>query len=51
MRVLKVKDINAYIDALRMLLHAKDQAFYTGFPIYEEEDMAVSQSHYGMAKS
>lgn len=26
-----------YIDALNMLLYAKDQAFYTGFPIYEDE--------------
>lgn len=31
-------DYDRYIDALRMLLHAKDQAFYTGFPIYEEEE-------------
>lgn len=27
-----------YIDALTMLLHAKDQAFYTGIPIYEDEE-------------
>ena len=27
-----------YIDALNMLLYAKDQAFYTGYPIYESEE-------------
>ena len=27
-----------YIDALTMLLYTKDQAFYTGFPIYEDEE-------------
>lgn len=31
-------DYDRYIDALTMLLHAKDQAFYTGFPIYEDEE-------------
>lgn len=30
-------DYDRYIDALMMLLYAKDQAFYTGFPIYEDE--------------
>lgn len=30
-------DYDRYIDAFMMLLHAKDQAFYTGFPIYEDE--------------
>lgn len=27
-----------YIDALTMLLHAKNQAFYTGYPTYEDEE-------------
>lgn len=31
-------DYDRYIDALTMLLHSKDQAFYTGFPIYEDEE-------------
>lgn len=31
-------DYDRYIDALTMLLHAKDQAFYTGFPTYENEE-------------
>ena len=31
-------DYDRYIDALTMLLHAKDQAFYTGLPIYEDEE-------------
>lgn len=31
-------DYDRYIDALIMLLHAKDQALYTGFPIYENEE-------------
>lgn len=31
-------DYDRYIDALTMLLHAKDQAFYTGFPTYEDEE-------------
>ncbi len=31
-------DYDRYIDALTMLLHAKDQAFYTGYPIYEDEE-------------
>lgn len=31
-------DYDRYIDALIMLLHAKDQAFYTGFPTYEDEE-------------
>ena len=31
-------DYDCYIDALIMLLHAKDQALYTGFPIYENEE-------------
>lgn len=31
-------DYDRYIDALRMLLHSKDQAFYTGFPTYENEE-------------
>lgn len=31
-------DYDHYIDALTMLLYAKDQAFYTGFPIYENEE-------------
>ena len=30
-------DYDRYIDALRMLLYAKDQAFYTGLPTYEDE--------------
>ena len=31
-------DYDRYVDALTMLLHAKDQAFYTGFPTYENEE-------------
>lgn len=31
-------DYDRYIDALTMLLHSKDQAFYAGFPIYEDEE-------------
>lgn len=31
-------DYDRYIDALAMLLHAKDQAFYTGLPTYEDEE-------------
>lgn len=31
-------DYDRYIDALTMLLHAKDQALYTGFPTYENEE-------------
>lgn len=31
-------DYDRYIDALTMLLHAKDQAFYTGYPTYENEE-------------
>ena len=31
-------DYDRYIDALTMLLYAKDQAFYTGFPTYEDEE-------------
>jgi hypothetical protein len=31
-------DYDRYIDALKMLLYAKDQAFYTGFPTYENEE-------------
>lgn len=31
-------DYDRYIDALNMLLHAKNQAFYTGYPIYENEE-------------
>lgn len=31
-------DYDRYIDALLMLLYAKDQAFYTGFPTYEDEE-------------
>lgn len=31
-------DYDRYIDALTMLLHAKDQAFYTGFPTCEDEE-------------
>lgn len=31
-------DYDRYIDALTMLLHAKDQALYTGFPTYEDEE-------------
>lgn len=31
-------DYDRYIDALTMILHAKDQAFYTGFPTYEDEE-------------
>lgn len=27
-----------YIDALSMLLYTKDQAFYAGFPVYEDEE-------------
>ena len=31
-------DYDRYVEALTMLLHAKDQAFYTGFPTYEDEE-------------
>lgn len=31
-------DYDRYIDALAMLLYTKDEAFYTGFPTYEDED-------------
>lgn len=31
-------DYDRYIDALLMLLHAQDQALYTGFPTYEDEE-------------
>lgn len=31
-------DYDRYIDALTMLLYAKDQAFYTGLPTYEDEE-------------
>jgi hypothetical protein len=31
-------DYDRYIDALKMLLYAKNQAFYTGFPTYENEE-------------
>ena len=31
-------DYDRYIDALIMLLHSKDQALYTGLPIYENEE-------------
>ncbi len=31
-------DYDRYIDALTMLLHEKNQAFYTGLPIYEDEE-------------
>lgn len=31
-------DYDRYIDALAMLLHAKNQAFYAGFPTYEDEE-------------
>lgn len=31
-------DYDRYVDALNMLLHAKDHAFYTGYPIYEDEE-------------
>lgn len=31
-------DYDRYVDALTLLLHAKDQAFYTGFPTYESEE-------------
>ena len=31
-------DYDRYVDALNMLLHAKDQAFYTGYPTYENEE-------------
>lgn len=31
-------DYDRYIDALTMLLHTKDQAFYAGFPTYDDEE-------------
>lgn len=31
-------DYDRYIDALNMLLHGKNQAFYTGHPVYENEE-------------
>lgn len=31
-------DYNRYIDALNMLLYGKNQAFYTGHPVYENEE-------------
>lgn len=31
-------DYDRYVDALTMLLHAKNQALYTGVPIYEDEE-------------
>lgn len=31
-------DYDRYIDALTMLLYAKNQAFYTGYPTYENEE-------------
>lgn len=31
-------DYDRYVDALTMLLHTKDQAFYTGFPTYEVDE-------------
>ena len=31
-------DYDRYVDALNMLLHAKDHAFYKGYPIYEDSE-------------
>ena len=31
-------DYDRYIDVLNMLLHVKNQAFYTGHPVYENEE-------------